>query len=309
MDREILFLAGRLALGIKFSKTQEDLQMCKRNEKSCTGASEQTPEQKWKNATIANNFLFYKIMYNNPEVCKELLEILLQIKIDHIIMHTEETIEIDYGKKGVRMDVYAVGDEKGYNLEMQATDEGELPERARYYQGILDVQELNSGDDYKDLKDSYVIFICVPDIFGKGLAKYTFENLCLENPDIKLNDRAYKYFFIAQNYDKILDEKQKAFLKLVISGDGKSTNSFTDKVSKLVKDAKQNAQWRKQFMEWERQMAYKFREGKAEGRNEKAIEDALEFLKEEIPPETIAKCVKLPLEKVLELAAELETAK
>ena len=37
-------------------------------------------EAKWKNATIANNFIFYKVMYNNPDVCKELLEnILLKI--------------------------------------------------------------------------------------------------------------------------------------------------------------------------------------------------------------------------------------
>ena len=53
-----------------------------------------TPEEKWNNATIANNFIFYKVMHNNPDVCKELLEILLQIKIDHITMHTEESIEV-----------------------------------------------------------------------------------------------------------------------------------------------------------------------------------------------------------------------
>ena len=261
-----------------------------------------TLEEKWKNATIANNFIFYKVMHNNPDVCKELLEILLQIKINHITMHTEESIEVDYGKKGVRLDVYAVGSSQAYNLEMQATDTEELPERARYYQGILDVQELNQGDDYKDLKDSYVIFICVPDIFGKGLAKYTFENLCMENPDIKLNDRAYKYFFIAKNYDTILDDKQKAFLKLVMSPDAKGSNSFTEKISKLVEEAKQNSQWRKQFMDLEREKARKFREGKAEGKQE----DAIAFLKEGDSPEKVSRCIGLPLEKVLELQKSIE---
>ena len=53
-----------------------------------------TPEEKWKNATIANNFIFYKVMHNNPDVCKEPLEILLRIKIDHITMHTEEYTRI-----------------------------------------------------------------------------------------------------------------------------------------------------------------------------------------------------------------------
>ena len=269
--------------------------------KSLNNETPLSPEEKWENATIANNFIFYKVMHNNPDVCKELLEILLQIKIDHIEMHAEETVQIDYDKKGVRLDVYAVGDQKGFNLEMQSTDKGELPERARYYQGILDVQELNSGDHYKDLKDSYVIFICVSDIFDKGLAKYTFENLCLEDNSIKLNDRAYKYFFIAKNYDKISDERQKSFLKLVMSNKAGSLDSFTDRISRLVEDAKHNTQWRKQFMELERELAYKFREGKAQGKTEKAIEDALTIIRKyKTTPESAAADVGAPLEKVLE---------
>ena len=275
--------------------------MCKQIIKSSADETEQQLEQKWKNATIANNFIFYKVMQNNEDICKELLEILLQIKIDHIVMHTEETIEIDYDKKGIRLDVYAEGSDKAFDLEMQSTDKGELPERARYYQGVLDVQALSSGADYKELKDNYVIFICVPDIFKKGLAKYTFENLCLENTEIKLNDRAYKYFFIAENYDKILDERQKAFLKLVMSPKATGTDSFTEKVTKLVEEAKLNAQWRKQFMEWEREMARKFREGIIEGAQQKAEEIAIAFLKEGDSPEKVSRCSNLPLEKVLEL--------
>lgn len=44
--------------------------------KQTTPAKEITPEQKWKTATIANNFIFYKIMRHNPDVCIELLETL-----------------------------------------------------------------------------------------------------------------------------------------------------------------------------------------------------------------------------------------
>ena len=47
-------------------------------------AREETPEEKWEKATIANNFIFYKVMRNNPDVCQELLEILLEFKIEKI---------------------------------------------------------------------------------------------------------------------------------------------------------------------------------------------------------------------------------
>ena len=233
-----------------------------------------TPEEEWKNATIANNFIFYKVMRYNPDVCKQLLEILLEIKIDHIEMKQEEYVEIDYGKKGIRLDVYASGSDKAFNLEMQATDTQELPERSRYYQSTLDLDDLNAGTDYKELKTSYIIFICVPDIFGKGLAKYSFENICLEEPALKLNDRAYKLFFIAKNYDKLLNEEQKAFMKLVTSNE--STSTFADTVSKLVEDAKRNTQWRKQFMDFKHYMSQSFREGKEEGLQEGIQQGAAE---------------------------------
>ena len=269
---------------------------------------EQTLEEKWENATIANNFIFYKVMRNNPDVCQELLEILLEFKIERIEMSQEEEINVDFGSKGIRMDVYAKDSDgqKAYNIELQAKDTKELPERARYYQGVMDVDLLKSGQDYKNLNTTFIVFICVDDIFEKGLAKYTFENLCVENPKIKMGDRAYKYFFISQNCDKLLDEEQKAFLKMV--SNNKSSNAFTDKVKKLVDNAKRNTQWRKQFMDWEREKTYSFNRGLEQGVQQKAVETARNLLNEGVAPEVISRCVGLPLEQVLDLQKQAQHA-
>ena len=258
-----------------------------------------TPEEKWNRATIANNFIFYKVMRNNPDVCKELLEILLEIEIEKIEIRGEETVEIDFGSKGIRLDVYAKNSSQLFNLEMQASDTKELPERARYYQGSMDVDSLKSGQVYKDLKDSYVIFICIPDIFEKGLASYSFENLCLEDTSIHLNDRAYKYFFIASNCDKILNEKQKAFLKVVLGQ--KASDNFSRKIEELTEEAKHNTQWRRQYMEWERQRTYDFENGKEAGIAAKTQDAAIGLFENGVSVEIIAKSLKLSEEKVREI--------
>lgn len=257
--------------------------------------------QRWEDLTIANNFMFYKIMRNNPDVCKELLEILLEFPIEKIQMSQEEEIDVDFGSKGVRLDVYAKDADglKVYNIEMQATDTKELPERARYYQSVIDVDTLKSGQKYKDLKTSFVIFICIDDIFGDGLPKYTFENLCQENLKVKLNDRAYKYFFISKNCDKLLNEDQKAFLRMVTGG--KASNKFTGQVAGLLADAKRNTQWRKQFMDLEREKTYAF----DRGMEQKAVEAARNMLKKNYPTSDIAEITGLPLEQVLDLQKEL----
>ena len=58
-------------------------------------------------------------------------------------------------------------------------------------------------------------------------------------------------------------------------------------------------------MTWERQQAYAFENGRIKGEEEKAIEDAKNFLKEKISPEIIARCTGLKLEEVLELEKEV----
>ena len=261
----------------------------------------QSNGQRWENLTIANNFMFYKIMRNNPDVCKELLEILLEFPIEKIEMSQEEAIDIDFGSKGVRLDVYAKDADglKIYNIEMQASDTKELPERSRYYQGAIDVDILKSGQKYKDLKTSFVIFICIDDIFGNGLPKYTFENLCQENPKVKLNDRAYKYFFISENCDKLLNEDQKAFLRMVTGG--KASNKFTGHVEELLKNAKRNAQWRKQFMDLEREKTYAF----DRGMEQKTVEAARSFFANGASIELIAKSLNMTQEEVEKIVKDV----
>lgn len=141
------------------------------------------------------------------------------------------------------------------------------------------------------MKTSFVIFICIDDIFRDGLPKYTFENLCQENPKVKLNDRTYKYFFISKNCDKLLNEDQKAFLRMVTGG--KASNKFTGQVEDLLNDAKRNTQWRKQFMEWEREKTY-IREDAME---QKAIEDARKLLADgKYTAEEISALLGIPVE-------------
>ncbi|MCQ2591176.1 MAG: Rpn family recombination-promoting nuclease/putative transposase [Treponema sp.] len=266
-----------------------------------------TPEELWNQATIANNFIFYKIMRNNPDLCKELLEILLSMEIDHIEIHGEEEILIDYESRGIRLDVYAKNEENAFNIEMQAINTKELPERARFYQGVIDVDLLKTGEDFRKLKDTYVIFICIEDIFKKELPLYRFQNFCVENKDIALNDRTYKYFFISNNCDKLLDERQKAFLKLVTSN--KPTDDFSRRIAAMVKEAKTNLQWRRQFMDLEREKLYARREGfedgllegKLEGISQGKVEAAVLIVKDfGVTPELASEKLGVPLDKLLE---------
>ncbi|MBP5359747.1 MAG: hypothetical protein J6Y69_11275 [Treponema sp.] len=58
-----------------------------------------------------------------------------------------------------------------------------------------------------------------------------------------------------------------------------------------------------QTIDEEKEISYE--EGRTEGKSEKAIEDAENFLKADVDPETVAKCIGLPLEQVLQIKENL----
>ena len=57
--------------------------------------------------TFTDDFMFCKILQNNEELCKELLELILGKKIARISYpEKQKVIEITSDGKGVRLDIY-----------------------------------------------------------------------------------------------------------------------------------------------------------------------------------------------------------
>lgn len=221
-------------------------------------------EQLWENLKISNDFMFAKVM-RNPELCKGMLERLLDIKIDHIEYPEEQkVIDISKGSKSVRLDVY-LKDEKGtvYNVEIQTTNNKNLPRRTRYYAGMIDLNAIEKGADYSELPQSFVIFICTFDAFGKGLWKYTFENVCKENLEVSLNDETYKIFFNTAGTKGSISEDTKNILRFIKNNTAK--DDFTRKLAQEVQKIKENKEWQVEYMTLLMREREKYKEGIAEG--------------------------------------------
>ena len=62
---------------------------------------------------------------------------------------------------------------------MQKAGDGADPHRARYHSSVLDLENLHSGQEFKDLPDTYTIFITEKDFFGRGKPVYPVERINL----------------------------------------------------------------------------------------------------------------------------------
>lgn len=69
---------------------------------------------------------------------------------------------------------------KVYDIEVQRADAGAIPQRARFHSALVDSKLLKGGQEFKEIQDSYVIFITQNDVIGDGLPLYHVERIIKE---------------------------------------------------------------------------------------------------------------------------------
>lgn len=238
-------------------------------------------QKQYQELTFTDNFMFCKIMEKHPGLCRQMLEIILDVKINRIVSaDREEVLGVTPEGKSIRLDVY-VEDDKGtvYDIEMQTSDKKNLPKRSRYYQGMIDLNSIEKGADYKELRKTYIIFICTFDLFQKGLPVYTFTNKCTEMMELELCDNTTKVFINADGYSENLTEDMQAFLKL-LKGEAPKGNKFAEALQDAVEKAKKCEEWRLEYMTLMMEYRERYNEGKVEGKAEGKAEAILELLED-----------------------------
>ena len=243
--------------------------------------------KKYEELTIIDDFMFGKVM-RNPKHCKKLLEIILDVKIRKIIfIDDQQALNPDYRARSIRIDVYVEDDaDTVYTVEMQARNTGELPVRSRYYQSVVDINLIEKGLDYEQLKKNYVIFICTFDPFGRGRHIYHFENLCREDPAVHLEDGTEKIFLNTKGTIDDVDGELRSVLYYFESL--VPQDAFTGELEESVTAARVHKEWRQEYMKLELMMMDSRREGRAEGEIKKLVDLVCCKLAKGKTPEVIA---------------------
>ena len=246
--------------------------------------------------SLADDFMFYQVMQDD-EICIGVLERLLKINIDHIErQELQKEIKPYYQSKYIKLDVYVKNEDKVYDIEIQNEEMDELPKRVRYYQSMIDSNELLKGMEYRKLPESIIIFICTGDPFGKGFPQYSFKNICLEEKELVLQDESTKYFFNSDAADKATDIEIRSFLDYIKNK--RPTDSFTTTIDLAVKKVKEDESLRGIYM----CEPIRIQDAKWAAR----VEAAKKLLRMNVlAHDQIAQAMDLPLKKVQELAEEV----
>lgn len=258
---------------------------------------------------LVDRFLFDETM-ESKEAYQAAVSILLENEVELLgYPETEKEFRVSPELRQIRLDVIGMDHEKNlYYTEMQKRNTGNLRRRSRYYQAQLDVSLLEPGNkDFNLLNDSFFILIAPFDLFGRGLYRYTFEGVCRECPDLKIEDGAVRIFintmgtnreafsqefldfmeYIMMSTDKAVEKTKSSRIKLI-----------HEKVRKIRISEKMGVKYMQRWEEVEYARDDGREEGLAEGADRKIIQMVCKKLSKGKLPEEIAEDLEESLELV-----------
>ena len=131
------------------------------------------------NLTLMDDDLMSRVFDHNIPATQLLLRIILQENVEVVDVIGQEDMKNPLADgRSIRVDVLAK-DATGryFDCEVQRSNAGANPRRARFHSAMLDTRMLGKGLNFPDIKDSYVIFITQEDYFKRNKPVYRIKRL------------------------------------------------------------------------------------------------------------------------------------
>lgn len=244
---------------------------------------------------LMDDFLFQEVLSDEndgKEAAKLILSVIMEKEIGDVSVRTQKIVTTgDPDKHAIRMDVYleegsAGASETVYDMEVQMRDTKELPQRTRYYQALMDARLLKKGMDYKTMRKLVIILISSEDIFGYDRMRYTFENRCVEIPELALGDGAKKIFLYGKGKIGSREDLRELLSYMEDSRQENAVSEMTRRLHQIVCRVKRNEEVGVKYMkaiEYEDMIRERAEsEGRAEGRAEGEMRKIVSLIRKKV---------------------------
>ncbi|WP_019205206.1 Rpn family recombination-promoting nuclease/putative transposase [Limosilactobacillus ingluviei] len=228
---------------------------------------------------FTNDLIFRWVMEHEENCLAILRAILPELKIT-AVKRRENEHPVNYlafdDERGVRFDAIIEDDqERFYDVEMQVANQPGLGKRVRYYQAQIDQETLKKGEDYDDLRESYVIFFCAFDPCGQDRRLYQFHYYEDDDRQLRLPTNSHVILINALGTKDQITPELAAVLD-VMNRRRDNTNPLAVRLVKEIDDYNRDKKRRRALMnlkmrlkdEWRLGLSEGFDQGRAEGKAE-----------------------------------------
>lgn len=133
--------------------------------------------------SLLDDNLMTLVFDRNIEATELLLNVILQrddLRVLEVVAQREYKNLLPDGRS-LTIDIYAVDkEEKIYDIEVQRASVGADVHRARFHSSMIDTKMLKARQEFKEIHDSYVIFITASDVLGAGCPLYHVKRMIEE---------------------------------------------------------------------------------------------------------------------------------
>ena len=227
---------------------------------------------------FTNDLIFRWVMEREENCLAILRAILPELKIT-AVKRRENEHPVNYlafdDERGVRFDAIIEDDqERFYDVEMQVANQPGLGKRVRYYQAQIDQETLKKGEDYDDLRESYVIFFCAFDPCGQDRRLYQFHYYEDNDRQLRLSTNSHVILINALGTKDQITPELAAVLD-VMNRRRDNQNPLAVSLVKEIDDYNRDKKRRRALMNLKMRLKDERRlglsEGRAEGRDEMAL--------------------------------------
>lgn len=247
------------------------------------------------NLTLFDDDLMSRVFDKNIEATELFLGIVLERKIKVIRVDGQDEMKNpEVGGRNITLDVHAIDENKQeIDIEVQGNSKGAHIRRARYHSGMVDSRMLKEGQDFKELKDSYIIFMYKHDKFGKGLPMYHIDRYVRETNELFEDGSHIIYVNGKYKGDDPLGQLVSDFHQK------KSDKMHYKELAAGVKHFKETEEGREIMCESVERYAKSYGDKRAKrATQETAVDIFLRMIKEGIPKETAQRIAKISDELV-----------
>lgn len=142
---------------------------------------------------LLDDNLMTLVFDRNIEATELLLNVIFQrndLRVLEVVAQREYKNPMPSGRS-ITIDIYAVDEnDKVYDIEVQRASEGADVHRARFHSSMIDTKMLKARQEFKEIHDSYVIFITADDVIGAGCSLYHV-NRTIEETGAYFNDGSH----------------------------------------------------------------------------------------------------------------------
>ena len=268
----------------------------------------------FKNLPLSNAFMFGEVM-RDESICKLFLEELLGCKIAKLkFINKEYDLADTKYNHGIRLDVYlADANNTHYDIEMQNSVEA-LERRCRYYQAGIDRRTLEKNAKYRDLPESYIIFVCNYDPYKLGYARYDRVTY-IKDTDLVYDDGSH-VIFLNTHYTEAGDTPKAITEYLDYARDNDDHAPFTTELAReavaRTQQIRRNTEKEDSFMTFTQLLQETkdeaIEEGVKKGRQENLTEVVATML-EQLSVSEVAALLKKPESVIQEIADKISGKK